>query len=137
MPDLHRTVVVALAFIRQGDSILLVRQREGPGYWGLPGGVLEAGESVDQAAIREVKEETGLDVRLLRLVGLYSKPAEGALAVTFEAEAVGGALLQATDETIEARYFPVAHLPQPIRSHLRQRVEDLQCGSPSALWRTQ
>lgn len=58
---------------------MLVRQNYGQGYWSLPGGKMEAGESIDQAAIREVKEETGLDIRLKRVVGLYSKPGENAI----------------------------------------------------------
>jgi ADP-ribose pyrophosphatase YjhB (NUDIX family) len=63
--------VVALVFIRQDDRILLVRQNYGRRHWSLPGGVMERGESVDEAAVREVKEETGLDVRLTRVVGLF------------------------------------------------------------------
>lgn len=142
LPHLPHTAIVALALICQGDCILLVRnrevrERESERYWSLPGGVVEPGESVDQAAVREVKEETGLDVRLLRLVGLYSKPAEGAVAITFAAEVVGGMLLEETDETTACRYFPMDQLPDPIRGHLRQRVEDLRLDDPQAVWRTQ
>ena len=92
MTKLPRFVVVALVFISQSDSILLVKQNYGEQYWSLPGGVMEPGESIDQTAIREVKEETGLDVRLKRVVGLYSKPDEGTLAVAFEGEVIGGDL---------------------------------------------
>jgi len=124
MKDLSRVLVVALVFICKDDAILLVRQNYGKGYWSLPGGVMEAGESIDQTAIREVKEETGLEVRLKRVVGLYSKPSESALAVTFEGEVVGGRL-QAAHEICECDYFPMDQLPRPIRAHLRQRVQDL------------
>ena len=126
--------VVALVFLRQGDSILLVRQRHDPQYWSLPGGMVEAGEAVEEAAVREAREETGLEVRLLRLVGLYSKPEEGALAVAFEGVVVGGRLLAATEETSDCRYFPLDRLGEPIRDHLRQRVEDFRRGGP-AVWR--
>ena len=64
MTDLSKTIVVALVFICKEESILLVRQNYTKKYWSLPGGVMEAGESLDQTAIREVKEETGLDIRL-------------------------------------------------------------------------
>jgi ADP-ribose pyrophosphatase YjhB (NUDIX family) len=135
--DLPRFVVTALVFVARGDSILLVRQRYGERYWSLPGGSMEPGESVDQAAVREVKEETGLDVRLTRLVGVYSKPAEGALAVCFEAQVVGGSVSEATDEVVECRYYPADDLPEPIRAHLRERVADWRQRAPRAVWRRQ
>jgi 8-oxo-dGTP diphosphatase len=135
--DLPKFAVTALTFIAQGDSILLVRQGYGKRYWSLPGGSMEPGESVDQAAVREVKEETGLDVRLTRLVGVYSRPAEGALAVCFEGEIVGGSFCEAMDETPECRYFPADDLPEPIRAHLRERVADWRRGGPDAVWRRQ
>ena len=115
--------VVALVFIAREEKILLVRQNYGPRYWSLPGGVMEPGESIDQAAIREVKEETGLDIRLKRVVGLYSKPGENGLAVCFEGEQVGGTLA-ADNEILECGYFAHDCLPEPIREHLRQRIED-------------
>ena len=131
-----KTVVTVLVFIPRGDAILLARQNYGRQYWSLPGGVMEAGESVEQAAIREVKEETGLDIQLGRLVGVYSKPGENGLALTFEGRVTGG-VLQADNEIAEVRYFPLANLPENIRQHLRQRVEDFQAGLPEALVRTQ
>lgn len=135
--DLPRFAVTALVFIAQADSILLVRQNYGQRYWSLPGGSMEPGESVEQAAVREAKEETGLDVRLTRLVGVYSKPAQDALALCFEAEVIGGTFGEATDEVVECGYFPVDDLPAPIREHLRQRIADWRRGGPDAVWRSQ
>ncbi|MBU0490909.1 MAG: NUDIX domain-containing protein [Chloroflexi bacterium] len=130
-------VVVALVLIRQGDDVLLVRQSYDQRYWSLPGGMMEHGESVDQAAIREVKEETGLDVRLTRVVGIYSKPADDAIAITFEGKVVGGELHPAADDVSECCYFPLDRLPEPIRDHLRQRIADYQLDRPQVLLRTQ
>ncbi len=135
MSDLPRFMLVALVLIRRDDTVLLVQQRDPPGYWSLPGGVVEYGESPDRAAIREVKEETGLDVCLKRVVGIYAKPADDALAITFEGEITGGVMLQTTNETLACRYFPTNQLPDPIRDHLRQRVQDLD--APAVVWRTQ
>jgi 8-oxo-dGTP diphosphatase len=136
MQDLPRHVVVALVFIRRDESILLVKQNYGRQFWSMPGGVVEPDESIDQAAIREVKEETGLDVQIKRVIGLYSQPAAGGLAVTFEGVAIGGTLNPA-NEISECRYFPLDHLPAHIRDHLRQRVEDFRRDLLHTVWRTQ
>ena len=128
--------VIALVFIQQDDTILLVRQDYGHQYWSLPGGEMETGESIDQAAIREVKEEAGLDIRLRRVVGLYSKPSENSLAVCFEGEVIGGTL-KADHEITECRYFPYDRIPEATREHLRQRIEDFRGSFPHAVIRTQ
>ncbi len=71
-PILAVDVVVELP---SGEIVLIKRKYEPfKGYWALPGGMLEIGETVEQAAIREVREETGLDVSITRLVGVYSEP---------------------------------------------------------------
>lgn len=58
------------------NSIILIKRKYGPykGHWAIPGGFVELGESVEQAAIREAKEETGLDIELISLIGVYSNP---------------------------------------------------------------
>lgn len=130
------TTVVALTFIQDGPKILLVRQAYGEWYWSLPGGKMEPGESIDEAAVREVREETGLEVRVTRVVGLYSVPVENGLAVTFEAEVIGGTL-QPANEIIECRYFPPDQLPEPVRAHLRERVADWRAHLDSVVVRNQ
>ncbi len=62
----------SVAIIQAGQILLI--QREDFEVWGLPGGQVEAGESIAQAAMREARAETGLDVELTRLVGIYSLP---------------------------------------------------------------
>ena len=136
MDELPRHVIAVFVFIRQGDAILLVRQSYGKRYWSLPGGVVEAGESLDQAAIREVKEETGLDIEIRRVVGLYSKLDEEALAITLEGVVVGG-MLSPDHEISECGYFDCDHLPEPVREHFRQRLRDYFNDQPSAYIRNQ
>lgn len=135
MNKLPRFVIAALVFIRRDDTILLVKQSYGNQHWSLPGGVVEYGESVDQAAIREVKEETGLDIRIKRLVGLYSKPGEQSLAVTFEAEVIGGKLVP-NNEVCDCQYFHFDNLPEA-RKHLYQRVDDFHRALPNVILRKQ
>jgi 8-oxo-dGTP diphosphatase len=135
MKELPGFTIAALVFIQKNGTILLVRQSYGNRYWSLPGGMVEHGESVDQAAIREVKEETGLEVRIKRLVGVYSLPASNSIAITFEAEIIGGVL--APDHEVSAcQYFQFENLPYA-REHLRQRVDDFRQGIPTAVMRTQ
>jgi 8-oxo-dGTP diphosphatase len=135
--NLPQFPVTALVFVARDEHVLLVRQSYGQRYWSLPGGSMEHGESVEQAAVREAKEETGLDVRLTRLVGVYSKPVQNALAVCFEAEVVGGSVQEATDEIVECGYFSPDALPEPIRGHLRERIADWRQELPHAVWRSQ
>lgn len=62
--------------IFQGDAVVLVKRKYDPfrGHYALPGGAVEIGETVEDACRREMREEIGLDVRNLRLIGVYSKP---------------------------------------------------------------
>jgi 8-oxo-dGTP diphosphatase len=130
------TIVSGFVFLNEGEAILLVKQKYGREYWSLPGGVMEQGESIEQAVIREVKEETGLDICLSRLIGVYSKPDECGLALTFEGIVVGGAL-QASSEISEAAYFTTDSLPQHVRPHFHQRMRDFLDRQPCAVVRTQ
>lgn len=84
-------------------QIVLVKRKYDPykGQWALPGGGVEIGETVEQAAIREAKEETGLDVRLVRLAGVYSEPDRDprghVVSIVYLADPVGGELRAASD----------------------------------------
>jgi 8-oxo-dGTP diphosphatase len=130
-------VIAVFAFIRKGGGLLLVRPSDGQQYWSLPGGKVEPGEGLDQAAIREVKEETRLDVRLVRMVGVYSKIEESALAVTFEAQPIDRAAAPIPGHEIsECAYFAPDHLPY-VRKHLHQRVADLLDRHPHPIFRAQ
>lgn len=72
-------MVSTVVFITRHDTLLLVRQNNGKQYWSLPVGVIENGESVEEA-VRKVKEETSLDIRIERVIAIYSKSDEGSIA---------------------------------------------------------
>src|SRR5579864_3929425 len=127
---------VHVAVIR-GDEALLI-QREDFEVWSLPSGEIEPGETPAQAAVREVYEETGLQVRLTRLVGLYTIPrmiAGNCTNAVFAAEIIGGKLETKTDETLDARFFTQQQLPDQLIWWERQRIVDALLGiGGSAVW---
>jgi ADP-ribose pyrophosphatase YjhB (NUDIX family) len=82
---------------------------EGAGRWTFPGGFVELGESVEDAARRETREEIGIDIELGGLVGVYSRPEERTVLVVFHARALG--VGRETAEASEARAFAPADLP--------------------------
>ena len=125
-----RHLVAVLVIIERAGSVLLVQSRFADAPWGLPGGLLEVGEAVDQAAAREVLEETGLHIRVGRAIGFYSVPSEQALSLTLAAEVISGELLQSTPETQAAAYFPLEHLPDVMRPYHRERVSDFFRSAP-------
>jgi ADP-ribose pyrophosphatase YjhB (NUDIX family) len=96
-----------------GKGIVLVRRRDFPYGWALPGGYVEYGESVEEAAKREALEETGLEIALRGLLGVYSAPGRDprghTIAVVFVASATG--MPQAGDDTIGVKVFASDHLP--------------------------
>jgi ADP-ribose pyrophosphatase YjhB (NUDIX family) len=97
---------------------------------------MEVGETVDEAMCREVREETGLEVEVEQLVGVYSKPQKQEVVLTFRCSVVGGVLLP-TEESRECRYFAPNALPVNTLPKHRQRVEDALLHQPHAIIRAQ
>ena len=121
MPGL--AVIVAVI---ENEKILLTK-REDFEVWCLPGGGVEEGESLAEGAIREVKEETGLDVELTRLVGVYSRMGGGmhdVHAVLYAAKPVGGELKTQPNEVIDVTYFPFDQLPDEMLFGHKKRIQD-------------
>ena len=91
---------------------MLVRRAIEPGYgkWVFPGGYVDRGEPLTTAAIREAREECGLDIRLDGLVNIYSYPKRAPVIVVYAATAIGGALC-CDDEGLEAAEFTSETIP--------------------------
>lgn len=102
--------------IEVGDRIVLVRRRDPPPGWAIPGGFIDEGERAEDAAVREAREETGLDVTLTALLGVYSDPARDPRGHTLSVVYVGGAsgTPRGADDAAEARLFGEKDLPSPI-----------------------
>ncbi len=104
------------AIIEVGDRIVLVRRKNPPEGWAIPGGFVEAGESVETAAVREALEETGLEVTLSLLLGVYSDPSRDPRFHTVSTVYVGRAEGSPAggDDAAEARLFSEEDLPSPL-----------------------
>ena len=108
------------AIIIEGDRVVLVKRAHPPiqGHWSIPGGVLEVGEMVREAAVREAREETGLIVEAGELLGVYDRILRDPehrvqyhyVLIDFLCRAVGGQLLAASDAA-EVSWFTRKELP--------------------------
>jgi ADP-ribose pyrophosphatase YjhB (NUDIX family) len=122
-------VVAGTIIPLDGGIVLLQRGVEpGLGKWVFPGGYVDRGEAVHDAAIRETREESNLEVKLGPLLNVYSYPRSANVIVVFTAEVVGGTLA-AADESLDARVFKRHEIPwdelafDSTRDALREYVE--------------
>lgn len=113
-PKPRLTVDVIIELPR--DRLVLIRRRNPPPGWALPGGFVDAGETVEQAARREALEETSLSVELIRQFHVYSDPARDPRGHTVSLVFIGRAegTPSGADDAAEARAFPRDELPEPL-----------------------
>lgn len=107
---------------------VLLTQREDFHVWCLPGGHVEPGERTEDAAVREVLEETGVVVELTRHVGTYTRPRwrDGRYRiVVYAARPIGGALVGQPEEVIALGYYHPGALPRPMLQGQEQRIRDV------------
>jgi 8-oxo-dGTP pyrophosphatase MutT (NUDIX family) len=134
LPKVIRPGTCAAVFNERGE--ILLQKRADNGFWSMPGGAIDPGESVEQGALREVWEETGLQVRVVRLVGVYSDPRNYMIthypggdivhnvSLCFVCEWVSGTL-RISDESTDMGYFPVEALPEPMMPSHLIRLQDV------------
>ena len=114
------------------DTILLIKRDTVPfkGYWALPGGRSEPGETVEQTAVREVKEETGLDVVVVRKIGEYHEQGiQGSVEydyypACFLVKVVGGEMRKQLGEIQEIQLFSLDEIPEPLAFVHSSMVKD-------------
>jgi 8-oxo-dGTP diphosphatase len=114
-PKLTVDIIIELTD-RPGRPILLIERKNPPHGWALPGGFVDVGESLEQAAVREAAEEISLPVTLLTLLGCYSDPARDprmhTASAVYVAEASGTP--RAADDAANVQSFSVEQLPSPL-----------------------
>jgi ADP-ribose pyrophosphatase YjhB (NUDIX family) len=121
------------AIVTNAKGEILLQHRTDNNLWGLPGGTMDAGESIAQCVVREVKEETGLDVEPEYLIGLYSDPhhvvsySDGEVrqqfSICFYCRLRGG-MMKASDESHEVGFFSLAEIDQlNMHPSIRLRIQ--------------
>lgn len=139
------TPAVAAVIYDRSGRVLLIRRGDGQG-WSLPGGFLEPGERLAECAIREVQEETGLEVEVVRLIGIYSDPAVNHItfpngdqvqlvSATFECRVTGGEPRPDGEESLDVGYFAPDGLPETLIPAHRIRVQDALTKKEAAFFR--
>ena len=113
----------AFAIIFDGNGKVLLSHRRDMDAWNLPGGGVQARELPTEAVIRETREETGLEVFIERLVGVYGKDDRNELVFAFVCRVVGGELTL-SDEADKHRYFSMDQIPPNTLSKQVERIQD-------------
>jgi mutator protein MutT len=118
----HEKIILVFAggciFNEKGE--VLLQKRGDSNKWGFPGGAIELGETPQMAAIREVKEETGLDVVVNNLIGIYTDTCmeysngdkAHSILIAYELNVIGGKMFCDKEETVELEYFSMNNIPE-------------------------
>jgi len=126
MSEYRNPIPTVDIIIEVEGGIVLIERKNPPHGWAIPGGFVDYGETVEVAAVREAKEETGLDVELTRLLGVYSDPLRDprshTISTVFVATAAGRPV--ADDDAADAGVFTEDILPGDIAFDHRKILED-------------
>ena len=134
-PKANSLVPSVTAAVRDEKGRLLLIHKIDNGYWALPGGGMELGESIAAAAVRETLEETGVDIEVTGLVGIYTDPGhvmaydDGEVrqefSVCFRARPIGGSAREDGSETKAVQWVDVERVDElPVHESMRQRIAD-------------
>lgn len=132
----HEKIILVFAggCVFDTSGKVLLQRRGDSKKWGFPGGAIEIGETPEMAAIREVKEETGLDVRVSGLIGIYTDcdmeypngDKAQSICIVYELEMIGGQLKCDDLETVDLQYFSLDEMPELFCKQHEETKSDLQ-----------
>jgi ADP-ribose pyrophosphatase YjhB (NUDIX family) len=125
----------AAVILDEQERVLLVKHTYGRFNWELPGGATEPGESVEQTVVREVREETGLDVTAERITGIYYDPEHDMHHFVLRCRKRDDAATPYPDqsEISHLDYWPIDSLPRPISDFTVRRIQDALAALPTVL----
>jgi ADP-ribose pyrophosphatase YjhB (NUDIX family) len=137
-PSANSLVVGSSAIVMDGRNRILLQRRSDSGNWALPGGTMDIGETLAESAIREVREETGFDVQIERIVGVYSDPShvfaydDGEIRQEFSiclACTIEGGSLRVSSESTAVEFFALEDIAgiemhESIRIRIRDYLDD-------------
>jgi ADP-ribose pyrophosphatase YjhB (NUDIX family) len=143
-PKANSLVPAASAVVTDADGKVLLQRRTDNQMWSIPGGRMEIGETISETATRETAEETGLEVRPIYVVGIYSDPdhvveyddgeVRQEFSVCFACEVVGGSI-QTSQESSEVGFFARNDIESmAITDSIRHRIEDFFRGNDRAVF---
>jgi ADP-ribose pyrophosphatase YjhB (NUDIX family) len=142
-PQANSLVVGSSAIVTDDRNRILLQRRTDSGNWALPGGTMDIGETFAESAIREVKEETGFDVRIDRIVGIYSDPGhvfaydDGEVRQEFSiclACSITGGSLHVSNESTAVEFFPFGEVAGlTMHESIRKRINDYLETKPPVL----
>jgi len=142
-PRANSLVVGSSAIVVDDQNRILLQRRADSGNWALPGGAMDIGERLAESAVREVKEETGFDVRIERVVGIYSDPGhvfaydDGEVRQEFSiclACAITGGSLRVSSESTAVEFFTFEEAAAlQMHESIRKRIRDYLDNAPPAL----
>ncbi|MBR4085095.1 MAG: NUDIX hydrolase [Lachnospiraceae bacterium] len=131
----HEKIILVFAggCILNEEGKVLLQRRADTAKWGFPGGAIELGETPEMAVIREAKEETGLDVEVGNLIGIYTdsemKYPSGdeahSICIAYELKTTGGELFGDREETLELQYFALNELPELFCKQHEELAKDI------------
>ncbi|MBD1381539.1 NUDIX hydrolase [Metabacillus arenae] len=119
-PPKHIVSAAAIVLNNQNEILLIKGPRRG---WEMPGGQVEEGESLKNAAIRETKEESGIDIEITKFCGIYQNINDSICNTLFLGIPIGGELTTSS-ESLEVGFFPIKEALEMVTwKNFRQRIE--------------